>query len=175
MKWTLLVAAMIPATALAEPRVTVEADVGVGEALGIASPFVGAGAGGWIARRAALTLRATMLTLSPRSPDPSGIATLDRYRRTFMFVGPSLQYWLDDRVWLGAGVGVSAMLAAGDVMRGWGADLRAGYAIGAFDVSLEITPGYFPTGGGVYNGGTYVMPLSTTTTGIALLVGYQLR
>lgn len=166
---------MVPATALAEPRVTVEADVGVGEALGIASPSVGAGAGGWIARRAALILRATALTLSPRSPDPSGIATIDRYRRTFMFFGPSLQYWINDRVWLGAGVGVSAMLAAGDVMRGWGADLRAGYAIGAFDISLEITPSYFPTGGGVYNGGTYLMPLSTTTTGIALLAGYQLR
>lgn len=167
-----LLVALVPAAAHAD-SFTVEAGVGVGEQLGITSPGAAVGVGGWITPRTALTVRAAALTLSPQPPAPSGVATIDAYRRTFAFFGPSLQYWFDDHIWLGAGVGVAAMFSDAGDLRGWGADLRAGYALGAFDVSLEVSPSYFPTGGG-FNPVT-AMSVSSTTTGVALLAGYQFR
>lgn len=171
MKLLALVVVLVPFAAHADP-VTFEAGIGVGEQLGIAAPSMSAGLGGWIAPHTALTLRASLLSLGPQQTDPAKPVEIDAYRRTFAFVGPSVQYWLDDHVWFGAGIGYATMLTSGRDLQGYGADLRAGYAFGAFDLALEVTPSYFPSGGGIDATG---MEVGSTTTGVAMLAGYQLR
>jgi len=171
MKLLALVAVLVPVVAHADP-VTFEASLGVGEQLGISAPTVAVGFGGWIAPHTALTLRAAALSLGPQPTDPAKPVEIDAYRRTFAFIGPSVQYWLDDHLWLGAGIGYATMMTSGRDLEGYGAELRAGYAFGAFDLALEVTPSHFPSGGGIDATG---MELGTTTTGVALLAGYQLR
>lgn len=171
MKLLALVVVLVPVAAHADP-VTFEASVGVGEQLGISAPTMAVGFGGWIAPHAALTLRASLLSLGPQQSDPAKPVEIDDFRRTFAFVGPSLQYWLDDHLWLGAGLGYATMLTSGQNLEGYGAELRAGCAFGAFDLALEVTPSHFPSGGGIDATG---MEVGSTTTGVALLAGYQFR
>ena len=173
MKALAFVLLIVPAAAHAD-SLTVEAGVGVGEQLGITSPTVAAGIGGWIAPQVALTARVAALSLAPQdTPNPTGVLRIDDYRRTFVFAGPSLQYWFDDHFWFGAGLGFSAMVVSGEDLHGAGADLRLGCAIGAFDLSLEVMPSYFPSGGG-FDPRT-AMPTASMTTGVAMLAGYQFR
>lgn len=163
---------LIPAIARAD-GLTVEAGVGIGEQLGVASPTAAVGVGGWIAPRVALTARVAALTLAPQeTADPTGVVKIDDFRRTFAFAGPSLQYWFDDHFWFGAGFGYATMITTGRGLQGAGADLRLGCAMGAFDLSLEVMPSYFPSGGGVM---PITGPTATMTTGVAMLAGYQFR
>jgi hypothetical protein len=172
MKALVLLLASVPALAHAD-SLTVEAGVGLGEQLGVTSPTAAIGVGEWIAPRVALTARVAALTLSPQPMDQTGVVRIDSFRRTFAFAGPSLQYWFDDHFWFGAGLGFSTMIAAGQDLRGAGADMRIGYAIGAFDLSLEVMPSYFPSGGGFDP--VTAMPTAAMTTGVAMLAGYQFR
>jgi hypothetical protein len=165
--------ALIPAVAHAD-SLTVEADVGVGEQLGVAAPAVGLGIGGWIAPHVALTARAAAITLAPQSDQaPFGQVLIQNYRRTFAFTGPSVQYWFDDHLWVGAGLGLATYNVIGIDSHGVAADLRAGYAFGAFAVSLEVIPSYLPENGGLDP--ATGMTTALTTTGFAMLAGYQFR
>lgn len=114
------------------------------------------GVGGWINPKMALTGR-----IAGVSDSQNGVTAVA------VFVGPSLQYWLDNNFWLGGGAGFSrvAAFADGDSIgiNGFGLDLRAGYTFtpsseNTFNLSVELTPGF-------YDGGNI--------TGIALLAGYQ--
>jgi hypothetical protein len=165
--------ALIPAVAHAD-KLTVEAGVGVGQELGITAPSAALGIGAWISPRLALTARVAAVTLAPQHDvSPLGALLVQDFRRTFVFAGPSLQYWLADHFWLGGGLGFADMVVEGRDLHGVGADLRAGYTVGAFDISLEIMPSRFPTGGGFDP--ITAMSKPSTTTGVALLAGYQFR
>jgi hypothetical protein len=118
------------------------------------------GIGGWVGPQMAITARIAGVTVSKDSVTFSHI-----------FFGPSLQYWIDDHIWLGGGVGLSiarvAFDGASDSTNGFGLDLRAGYTFttgseNTFNVSVELNPGHYSENGA-----------STTLTGIAFMVGYQ--
>ena len=108
------------------------------------------------------------------------------------FLGPSLQYWIDDHLWLGGGVGFTTFRTSSgssllDVrspclfgaktcdVNGVGIDLRAGYSIGPtkhqLNVSVEVVPGSYGTDpalalyGNAGRGGA--------ATSFALMLGYQ--
>jgi hypothetical protein len=92
-------------------------------------------------------------------------------RFTDAFFGPSLQYWVDDHMWLGGGAGLGVLALGGngnsDSVTGFSFDLRGGYTFSSasahtFNVSVEINPGYYKQTG-----------VSATYTGFALLAGYQ--
>jgi len=107
------------------------------------------GLGGWINERMAITARIAGVTYTESEGD------ID-LRWTTGFAGPSLQYWLDDHVWLGggAGFGVVALSIDGpggddsDSEVGFGLDLRAGYTFSSmatqntWNLSLELTPSF---------------------------------
>ena len=157
-----LIVILVPAIAVAEPLhqgPTFEVDVGVGVVHGDGTSSgdslagVNIGLGGWLSRHVALTVRAASVTLH-----------LDGERESFIFFGPSLQLWLDDHFWLG-GIGIAGTaVEGGGANRGVGLDARGGYTFASrsantFDVSFELTPGYYAG--------------SSDATGIALLIGYQ--
>ena len=83
------------------------------------------------------------------------------------FIGPALQVYLNDRVFLGGGVGIGYLSTTSpdsDPTGGIGLDLRAGYNFyvghrNAFSLSAELTPGFYDHG---------------TVTGFGLQLGWQL-
>lgn len=88
---------------------------------------------------------------------------------SYVFVGPAVQWWPSDRVFLGGGLGLGGIeldKAAADDTKGYqtlGLSLRAGLNLRPerrhrLTVSVEVTPGIYPNG---------------ISTGIALLGGYQ--
>ncbi len=122
------------------------------------------GIGGWLNERMALTGRVSGTTFSPQ----------DGVRFTTGVIGPSLQYWTDDHIWVGGGVGLAfaAISVDGaneqpDPETGFGLDLRAGYTfstgtVNTFNVSVEYNPGFFSFDGG-----------SVQLNSFGLLFGYQ--
>src|SRR5450432_2466607 len=177
-----------PVTVLAQPSIrdgaTLEVNAGFGTQIYASegdfsreTPQGGLslGIGGWLERRVALSLRVAMVTFSPESSsDPQ---TAEHYRRTLIYVGPSLQYWATDRLWFGAGLGASEYLWRGTNSRMWGADLRAGYTFAqqrthAFDISVEVTPTYWPEVG-LLSLGTSIEPITAISTNVMILAGYQ--
>ena len=118
------------------------------------------GIGGWVSPQLAITGRIAGVTLSENDATLSNI-----------FVGPSVQYWLNPNAWIGGGAGVGILrLAAGgesDSVNGLSLDLRAGYTFNpgtenTFNISFELNPGFFEQNGE-----------SATITGIGILFGYQ--
>ncbi|MGE0548673.1 MAG: hypothetical protein AB7O24_27280 [Kofleriaceae bacterium] len=116
------------------------------------------GFGGWLNQTMALSFR-----IAGVSDSQNGVTAVA------VFAGPSLQYWVNDNLWLGGGAGlarVAVVSSENDVnagINGFGLDLRGGYTFSSsspntFNVSLELTPGF-------YDGGSI--------TGIAILAGYQ--
>jgi hypothetical protein len=105
------------------------------------------GLGGWLNDRMAVTGRIAGATFSPS----------DGVRFTQGFAGPSLQYWTDDHVWVGAGVGLGfARITVdgfgSDSETGFALDLRAGYTFSqntesTWNVSIEYTPAFFEVDG----------------------------
>jgi hypothetical protein len=129
------------------------------------------GVGGWLRPKLALTGRAAGVHLTDSESSD---------RCVQYFIGPSLQYWVDDRFWLGGGLGVSTLFAisrsregsAGPTSWGVGLDLRAGYAVisgtqSSVNISIEANTGFYSIDKGL---GT---SLFLTATGLALLIGYQ--
>ena len=117
-----------------------------------------AGLGGWLGPRLAVTLRATIITIAPEQLT-GGPVRAENFRRTFGFLGPSLQYWIEERFWLGGGIGVAGYFMDTDGSSGLGFDLRAGYSFAkrgtnTFNVSLELVPGFYRGGGGISLDGT---------------------
>lgn len=119
------------------------------------------GVGGWINPNLALTVRINGITDSQ-----SGGKIING------MLGPNLQYWVDDHLWVGGGAGVAVFgvipdQGNSDSIRGFGFDLRAGYTFpstteNTFNVSFELSPGFFSENGA-----------DATLTGIAILAGYQ--
>jgi hypothetical protein len=114
------------------------------------------GIGGWIGPNLALTGRIAGITDSENG-----------FTVASVFVGPSLQYWVDNHFWLGGGAGLARFAVFGEGQsigeNGFGLDLRGGYTFSentenTFNVSLELTPGFFD---------------GASITGIAVLAGYQ--
>lgn len=111
------------------------------------------GLGGWVNERLAVTARFAPTTYHDSSD--SVLGNLDLYISN-IFLGPSLQYWIDDHAWVGGGAGLGiayAQVSAGgesdsDSRNGFGLDLRAGYTFtsnsdSTINVSAEITPSFF--------------------------------
>lgn len=193
-KRLLVLSLLLPSAALAEPTpetsrgATFEANLGLGfvnaTGGGMSSKIgpayqVHAGLGGWIRPGLALTVRAAVSTISADPYDDALVMASD-FRRTFVFLGPSLQYWIDDHLWLGGGVGMAKYVMGSDAdgITGLGLDLRGGYSFAnrgtsTLNVSLEVTPGFYRHGGGITNNGGTVIEHGSTGTGVALLVGYQ--
>ena len=128
------------------------------------------GLGGWINEKMAVTARLAPVTYFESNDGGD-------FYLSAIFFGPSVQYWIDDHIWLGGGAGLAiARLAfsgggesASDSRTGLGLDLRAGYTFSTstdstWNVSAEITPGFY-SDNDEGSGGQF--------TGLALLLGYQ--
>jgi hypothetical protein len=117
------------------------------------------GVGGWISPNTALTVRiaGTSFHQDFGGVDVQLIAGL---------LGITAQQYVNDQMWVGGGVGIGILTDDQDETEaesGLGLDLRAGYNFyqstkNAFNVALEITPGFFDGG---------------RVTGIGLQVGWQ--
>jgi hypothetical protein len=128
--------------------------------------FPDLGIGGFLTPQLALTLREANMSYSDDFADGSSVSV------TSIFIGPSLQFWVNPIFWLGGGVGFAvAHSFTGDgngdfgfgTDNGFGLDLRAGVTFGrqwrrSFNASIEVTPSFY---------GDY------TLTGVALEFGYQ--
>jgi len=127
---------------------------------------VNLGIGGWISPRTALTFRVSDVDVRIDNAQNGTVVAA--------FLGPSIQYWTDSNIWFGAGAGLATLVAITNCSgncsnNGFGLDLRLGYtfpstALSTFNVSLEMTPGFYGGANGSSGG---------TATGVAILVGYQ--
>jgi hypothetical protein len=144
-----------------EPRVapdiarsgfTLDLGFGVSRPGGVASSSgelaLGIGIGAWIfPGKLALTARWAMTTV-----DESQVSSVSASYIANDFLGASLQYWLDDHLWVAGGPGFVAFSAAQTYDSlfptrsacdpdcvGVGLDLRVGYAVGAGRHQLEIS------------------------------------
>jgi len=126
------------------------------------------GVGGWLNEHLALTVRL------------SGVTYVEGANRlTDAFLGPSLQYWIDNNFWIGGGAGLGALgfsNATGDSNSkgGFSLDLRAGYSFSSssantFNISVELNPGWYSIDPGFDVSGS----TTASYTGVALLAGYQ--
>lgn len=120
------------------------------------------GVGGWVSRNIALTARVAGVTFQESFGN-------DDLQFSHFYLGPSAQFWIDNHLWFGGGLGLSVAYVTGDgesdSTTGVGMDLRGGYTFNegsesTFNVSLEINPGWYEDADG-------------TLYGVGLLVGYQ--
>jgi hypothetical protein len=139
-----------PPLAVTRSGLTVEAGTGVGwialwdDDKSTTSPGgvagLSLGIGGWLDESVALTARLSGSSI----PGSNGVYVAG-------FLGPSLQIWVTDRTWLGAGLGLAmfgreSRTSSNEITYGgFGADLRIGrtfYANGKHTLngSLELTP-----------------------------------
>lgn len=118
------------------------------------------GVGGWLNPQLALTARIAAVGLSE-----------NEISVTHAFLGPALQYWLTDQLWLGGGVGLTSFRVSDGFsaaqVEGFGFDVRAGYSLNVggentLHLSVELIPGFYSENGE-----------STRLTGIGILFGYQ--
>lgn len=173
-----LLACLVPGVALAQPAVLVETpaaregltiEVNAGLGWIRTSPEVAAsytsgisfaldgGAGWWFTPKLALTGRL------------AGLSNLEDGEVLGSYlVGPNLQYWPDEVVFVSAGVGVGVLLSTtGSNDVGLGYDVRVGFAFSRADdrlytATVELTPVWFSQDGS-----------SAWLTSIAFLVGLQ--
>jgi hypothetical protein len=126
--------------------VTVEAGLAADVAGGVytiappVAPVVSAGVGGWLTEHTALTGRAF-----------GSVSSNEDNRWYIVFVGPTLQYWINRRLWIGYGAGFGELAErelvgakSHDDHRGVALDLRVGTAFElaprqTFYVSLELS------------------------------------
>lgn len=142
-------------------RTSVEGQGGDTSDLGVGGLSVGVG--GWINPQIAVTGRIAGVTI-PGAGDA---------RASAIFAGPAIQYWVDNRFWLGGGLGLGLLAGQDqsgtqqDSIAGFGLDLRVGYTFNegsehTINASLELNPGFFSENNS-----------SATVTGIGILLGYQ--
>lgn len=131
---------------------TFEANLGIGfiwaEADGqesdkeVALGGLNIGLGGWLSQQLAISFRIAGVTYSEDVGDQTA-------RLSTGFVGPSAQYWVNENVWVGGGVGLGFVALSFDgeteSETGIGLDLRAGYTFSTasentWNVSFELTP-----------------------------------
>ena len=135
-------------------------DTSGGQSTTLVGLGIGLGVGGFVTPRLAITARVAGGFVASGS-----VAAL-------VFIGPSAQWWMTPKVWLGAGVGLAGGLALSDCgsncgITGIGFDARVGYAFSAtarrtFNISIEATPAYYSQNGD-----------SVLGFGLAVLLGYQ--
>jgi hypothetical protein len=124
------------------------------------------GIGGWLDERVALTARLAGSSV----PKSGGVLVAG-------FLGPSLQFWVSESTWLGAGFGIAvygfdATGTGNDYsLRGYGGDLRLGhtfYANGSHTLngSFELTPSHVSEN-------VYGSDIAFTVTSIGFLFGWQ--
>jgi hypothetical protein len=135
---------------------------------------LGLGLGGWVSPRLAISARLAGVSYS----DECSVGSDDTCTLNSTFFGPSLQYWVNEQVWFGGGIGVSvartfrnASDEDGVSEEGLGLDLRAGYSFSAggqstFNISVEYTPGF-------YTFETIIGDFDYTIHGFGILFGYQ--
>lgn len=136
---------------------------------------LGLGVGGWVSPRLAISARLAGVSYSDEcSPGGDDTCTLNS-----TFFGPSLQYWVNDQVWFGGGLGVAiartfrnASDEDGIGEEGLGLDLRAGYSFSTggqstFNISVEYTPGFYEYDVPLFG------PVDYTIHGFGILLGYQ--
>lgn len=119
------------------------------------------GVGGWINPHLAAGARIAGVTYSDNGA-----------RLTSGVLVGALQYWVDDHIWFGGGLGLGVLALSGDnidgdSVTGLGMDLRAGYTFSTtsentFNVSVELTPTFLSENN-----------VSARYTSIAFLLGYQ--
>lgn len=126
------------------------------------------GVGGWINPHLAVTARIAGGQVKFDQLGTTGGTPVN------LFFGPSAQYWFDDHIWAGGGLGFATFRQVGDGSsnndgsNGFGLDLRGGYSFGqptsnhAFNVSLEVNPCFYSENG-----------VSGSVTSFAILAGYQ--
>jgi hypothetical protein len=125
------------------------------------------GVGGWVNPHLAIGARVAGVTNSQND-----------VRITNAVLVGGLQYWVDNHVWFGGGIGLGVLAVSvdngslngggnSDSTGGFGMDLRAGYTFtegseNTLNVSFELTP-------------TFLSENNTSArfTGIAVLLGYQ--
>jgi hypothetical protein len=126
------------------------------------------GVGGWVSPKLAITGRLATVTAF----DSAGGYD---FTYTNAMIGGALQYWIDDHIWLGGGLGLGRYRvsvsadgdSASDSIDGFALDLRAGYTFSqgtdsTWNASVELTPASYSENG-----------QDATITGIAFMVGYQ--
>jgi hypothetical protein len=139
--------------------------------------------GAWIAPNVAISGRIAGVTYSPPDQDDGMGGTISQ-QLTGAFIGPTVQFWLNPRLWIGGGAGlaVAGVLSSSDSnggsvqssssQTGFGLDLRAGYTFAggmaspnSWNVSVELTPGFF--------GAQDNTDITVQLNGFAILFGYQ--
>jgi hypothetical protein len=131
------------------------------------------GIGEWATPRFAVTVRVVGVAFANHGNGGAPLTSGNYSGGYFIeWAGPSWQYWANQHVWFGGGIGVGGLRADlhgdGDrTLLGFEADLRAGYTFtegseNTINVSFELTPGYFTQNSS-----------RAMATGIALLFGYQ--
>jgi len=144
--------------------VTFEINLGVGrlansdEDESFTGPAFGIGVGGFVGSKLAISARAFGVGAEDRGVNFSNA-----------WFGPAAQFWVDDHIWFGGGLGVAQFRASfeGESMSvdGFGLDVRGGYTFNdntdsTFNVSLELNTGSYDEANG-------------TIYGLALMAGYQ--
>lgn len=144
-------------------------------ALGLAGSI-----GGFISPQIAISLRLASVSYSVDAYDGAG----GTFTRSAIFIGPAIQYFLNPKLWVGAGIGYSidhlsyqnAYGDTGDSVNdptGIGLSLRGGYSFwhqlrNSMYVQAEYTPGFY----GEVNQGA-LGTQSVQLNGFAISVGYQ--
>jgi len=136
--------------------------------------------GGFINPRIAISLRLASVNYSTDAFDGLG----GTYTRSALFIGPAIQYWVNQNFWVGGGIGyaidhLSYQNDFGDVgdsvndPTGIGLSLRGGYTFwsqlrNSVYVQAEYTPGFY----GEVGQGSYGAQ-SVQLNGFAVSIGYQ--
>lgn len=113
------------------------------------------GVGWWISPRTSLAGRIAAVSAD----------TSNNTSAAFVFVGPAIQHYIDDDIWLGGGIGVGIVSEGNLSNEAIAVDMRAGYnfwsaGANALGVSVELHAAEFDT---------------VTATGLGLLLNYQFR
>ncbi|MCX5742342.1 MAG: hypothetical protein NT062_07585 [Proteobacteria bacterium] len=138
------------------------------------------GIGGFVSPNLAITLRIASVNYTYDANDGQG----GRYTDSAIFAGPSVQYWVNQNLWVGGGIGYAIAHTSytndfgdtGDSINdptGVSLDLRAGYTFwkqfrNSLNVSAEYTPGFY----GEDDLGA-LGKVSYQLNGFAVLFGYQ--
>ncbi|HEX5062528.1 MAG TPA: hypothetical protein VFV99_24315 [Kofleriaceae bacterium] len=128
-------------------------------------PCLSVGVGGWMAPAAAITLRLSAISSDP--PHSSGLVVQ-------ALLGPALQLWPSDSIWLGAGVGLAFLRKTNDTdtAASVGFEARAGYTFNrhgkhSINASIEMLTARFTNDDSSLH-------FTGRMTSVGVLLGYQL-
>jgi len=128
-------------------------------------PSLSGGIGGWLGRSVALSVRVSTISV-----DPGAISGLQIHG----FLGPALQWWLTDSIWIGCGAGLEFLKRTHDAGHdnSPGLEARAGYTFNpgsrhSINASIEVLSAHFASEHGTVD-------FTGLMTSVAVLFGYQL-